>query len=612
MLRQVIKRSIWSGRDPSILCTPLVVQKQPRRNRGGTLPNRRIVHWPDLRKIWRKTRPYPPNFHDHHVFLPSLKQMLQEIEAERNPVNINDIGLSTEDYSASVSGKKKLPKMSREERRAASKINEKEVIKVETKEQLVSLIDVSVAKKRLDYSALDLMWLKSEEGKQQIQELAHHYHLYRDLFSSPSQTSLEETTLPKVVFPPFKPLPDHLMHDLYKEWFPGSVRYKKPKAREIYHFTSHVPMIIEFCVSPTVVREWDEEAVEEDPESLVSSPVFRGNIVTPLYASAKPSVVIDARSSQSSSSNNTLEPGSVKVLTDEGNKNHYSLGLFNLDSILGDDKPVCHWMVTDIGLETEREVMSFMPVYGIQGLGYHRYVFLLLQHQESLKNVKEVNEFSFQERQLDPLSLIQENNGIPVGLSWFQSCFDKYSQHVMHHSLNIRSPAYEYIEEPEPKMKQVKHPFAAPFNLYLDHYRDPKEINRYTLLERLKGINPFNYESQFDVDPLPNAYGRILSIKPSWMQSTVWKKRMRLGQYRYLRPHSVKIPLDNNADLDRPQWPVPDLLDIPMRYPDNVRRPTPLKDTKWVVPANEHPVYRIEHSDIHQEMKDIEKEEKNA
>ena len=251
-----------------------------------------------------------------------------------------------------------------------------------------------------------------------------------------------------------------------------------------------------------------------------------------------------------------------------------------------------------------------MPVFGIRGLGYHRYVFLLLQHDKPLSNLKEIRDYSFSERQIDPLNLIQEKKATPVGLSWFQTTFDDYSQHVMHHELNIRSPFYEYIEEPEPKIKQVIHPFGAPFNYFLDHFRDKKEINRYTLLERLKSVDPFDYTSQFKQDPLPNAYlDEIRDIEPSWMQSVVWKKRNRIGPYRYLRPHSSKIPLDNNADLDKPIFPAPGLMDIPNKYPPNVKRWKPLRETKWATPPNEWPIYSVGHPDMKDQLEGEKKEE---
>jgi len=535
------------------------------------------------------------------------------MEAQRNPVKINDIGLTQEELVATldtdVVGKKEP--ISREERLKLSMMKEKqekqEELEVRTKEQLVKLVDLEVDKKRLDIDMLSHDWARSVEGKEQIKQVAHHYHIYRDLFSSPSQTPMETGIVPEVTVPLFKPLPDRIMHDLFKDWFPGSVRYKDPIPRQIYHFTPHIDMRIDFSVQEKLIKEWEDDYKEE--HGTLVTPVCRGNLITPLYAAAVPSVVIDARrTSEGSSFEEDMLPGQVKILKEPSNKNFYSLCLFNLDTTFGDDKPVCHWMVSSVGGET-KEMVKFMPVYAIRGLGYHRYVFLLLQHQNPL-NMEELSEFSFSKRQLDPLKIIRENNAKPVGLSWFQSSFDDYSQHVMHHQLDIRSPNYEYIEESEDRLKQVRYPFCAPFNHYLDHYRDPKEINRYTLLERLKSVNPFSYEKQFEVDPLPNAYlPQIRDIEPSWLQSTEFKRRNRIGDFRYLRPHSAKIPLNNNVDLDRPFWPPPNNFDLPQKYPRSGKIWKPLRETRWSSPPNEWSPYEVRHED---HMKEFEENDKDT
>lgn len=143
-------------------------------------------------------------------------------------------------------------------------------------------------------------------------------------------------------------------------------------------------------------------------------------------------------------------------------------------------------------------------------------------------------------------------------------------------------------------------------NSYLDRYRDKKELNKYALLERLKTVDPFDYKKQFEIDPLPNAYG-IPKDKPSWMWSSIWKKRNRYGNWRPMRPASALIAHNNNADLDSPKWPLPTRIEIAQRYPDSTRRPKPLRETKWGIPVHEHQTYRVDHVD---QFKEIEEEEK--
>jgi hypothetical protein len=209
-------------------------------------------------------------------------------------------------------------------------------------------------------------------------------------------------------------------------------------------------------------------------------------------------------------------------------------------------------------------------------------------------------------RLFDPLEFVNgdKTRAVPVGVSWFQTTWDSWSQHVFHNILDMRSPTYEWIQ-PEYKLDpQVMHPALAPFNVYLDHYRDPKEVQKGVLLERLKSINPLDYKSAFEVDPLPNL--KSLKDMPSWMVSTEWKRRNRLGAFRSLRPASATVPLNNNVDLDRPFWPFAAKLNLPTKYPDGKRRPKPLRDTKWSLPPQEHPSFRIEHEDVREEMKKVE------
>lgn len=139
------------------------------------------------------------------------------------------------------------------------------------------------------------------------------------------------------------------------------------------------------------------------------------------------------------------------------------------------------------------------------------------------------------------------------------------------------------------------------FNRYLDHYRDPKEIAKSVLLERLSTINPYNYKNMFDVNPLPHIE-RIPENTPDWIRGDIKRRRERRGVFRGLRPHSAIVPLNNNADLDRPKWPRihPNVhpLNLPIRYPDGKRRPIPLKQTFWVKPPHEHPTYRITQEEL--------------
>lgn len=140
----------------------------------------------------------------------------------------------------------------------------------------------------------------------------------------------------------------------------------------------------------------------------------------------------------------------------------------------------------------------------------------------------------------------------------------------------------------------------------MDHFRDPKEISKEVLLERLKSINPL--ESYDTKKMYPDYRGRpkfphIHSLDekfliPDWLKSSAAHKRSLCGRYRGMRAASAILPHNNNADLDDPKWPriSPDVLPLncPNPYPDGKRRPKPLRLTKWVIPLPEHHSLRVD------------------
>ena len=146
-----------------------------------------------------------------------------------------------------------------------------------------------------------------------------------------------------------------------------------------------------------------------------------------------------------------------------------------------------------------------------------------------------------------------------------------------------------------------------PLFSYLDHFRDPKELTKEVLLERLKSINPLEsydtakmYTGWEGKPKLPHIHP-IGKEFPDWYKSTLLKKRALVGRWRGLRPASAILPHNNNADLDNPKWPriSPDVmpLNCPNPYPDGKRRPKPLRDTLWTKPLPEHHSIRIDHAE---------------
>jgi len=83
----------------------------------------------------------------------------------------------------------------------------------------------------------------------------------------------------------------------------------------------------------------------------------------------------------------------------------------------------------------------------------------------------------------------------------------------------------------------------------MDLYRDQKEINKQVLIERLKRIHPFEYKNLLKPSKLPATIHQVSRKVPSWYLSTIWKRRNKLGPFRYLRNASAILPLENNFDL---------------------------------------------------------------
>lgn len=138
----------------------------------------------------------------------------------------------------------------------------------------------------------------------------------------------------------------------------------------------------------------------------------------------------------------------------------------------------------------------------------------------------------------------------PAGLAFFQSDWDPTVKQFYHSTLGTHISSrraveyYAYISdnypfagtnEPifqydfsKPYIKpQTWFPLREPFNLYLDKYRDPKEIMKEFLLKKLKDVHPFKEPKS----PLryPNACAFDKYI-PSWLKLEMRKERMGWGR----------------------------------------------------------------------------------
>lgn len=75
--------------------------------------------------------------------------------------------------------------------------------------------------------------------------------------------------------------------------------------------------------------------------------------------------------------------------------------------------------------------------------------------------------------------------------------------------------------------KQVHFPLKQPFNLYLDRYEDPKEVNKRYLQKRLGETHPFDGPKP----PLRYPMAHFIPYKnPTWLRTEIKKERVNKGR----------------------------------------------------------------------------------
>lgn len=91
----------------------------------------------------------------------------------------------------------------------------------------------------------------------------------------------------------------------------------------------------------------------------------------------------------------------------------------------------------------------------------------------------------------------------------------------------MKEPIFEYDFPPPFIRKQEWFPLRKPFNLYMDKYRDPKQINKEFLTRKLKNVHPFK------PSPAPLPYPNAQYFEgyiPSWLKLEKTKSRLKWGR----------------------------------------------------------------------------------
>ncbi|XP_029824231.3 39S ribosomal protein L38, mitochondrial [Ixodes scapularis] len=259
---------------------------------------------------------------------------------------------------------------------------------------------------------------------------------------------------------------------------------------------------------------------EHDAEHVM--PVYHGNHILPSEASQAPSVSFDS------------EPDAL-----------WSLVLTSLDGhLLDNDKEYLHWFVGNIkggNVANGEVVCDYMQPFLPRGTGYHRYVFVLYK-QEGLIDYSKFKLppkcTSLEQRTFKTHNFYEEHEKVltPAGLAFFQCTWEDSLMDFFHNTLKMRAPTFEYVQPPEYIPKQVTYPHKEPFNIYLDKYRDPRDLREEVCLKRLRKLNPL--EEEPPMPKYPNIY-KVPQGTPSWLVDEMRKERFRIGKYRDLRPFSL-------------------------------------------------------------------------
>lgn len=358
--------------------------------------------------IQRNVRLKPRIIERSPAYYLNIEQKLNQINYYENPLNLVDIGIGKDEKIA-----KNISSLINNLGKGNEEYDDDDEVK------------------EINYNKIKRIWSLSESGRREIVDLANHYAIFRDLFPSPQ--------------------------------LPACKNPLEPTSATTFFFSNYVHINCEFCIPNSQIELGEEFFINEEKgaqkdDEIISMPIYRGNIVMPKYCVNAPNVFIDASAingidTYSHDDGNFVDDnlqsiydekqfGGVKLLGD--NEKFFTLALLNLDSVLGSGSPTCHWLVGNIhndmnNITKYENVIDYLPVYGVKGFGYHRYVFLLLQYESPIQFDK-ISDFDISKRHFNPYDFIKDHqdkvNIKPVGMSWFQSKWDFSCQKVFWEKLS--------------------------------------------------------------------------------------------------------------------------------------------------------------------------------
>ncbi|XP_055610590.1 39S ribosomal protein L38, mitochondrial [Uranotaenia lowii] len=260
-------------------------------------------------------------------------------------------------------------------------------------------------------------------------------------------------------------------------------------------------------------------------DSEAVSQVFYGNTIKPSEAIGEPQVSFDWQFDFKGQPSGKTED------------TWWTLVLTNPDGHLTEDnKEYCHWFVSNIPngeVAKGERIISYLQPIPPKGTGYHRYVFVLYKQDKKLdlssyKVSETEGTVDLAARTFETLDFYRkyQDDITPAGLAFFQSDWDKTLIQFYHDVLKMKHPTFEY-DFPRPFLRdQEWFPLRRPFNLYMDKYRDPKQVAKEYLARKLAKTHPF--EGPEPPLRFPNAHP--VRDVPSWLRTEIKRDRRGWGR----------------------------------------------------------------------------------
>lgn len=95
----------------------------------------------------------------------------------------------------------------------------------------------------------------------------------------------------------------------------------------------------------------------------------------------------------------------------------------------------------------------------------------------------------------------------------------------------MAEPVLEYDFPPVVLAPQKWFPIRKAFNIYLDRYKEPKQLQKELLIEKLKERHPFKPPPTPPRFPL--AY-HISNKYPSWLKEDIRRRRVKEGKWKFM------------------------------------------------------------------------------